>query len=392
MDRFFTGARLSGYGMAYFFAAGAFMSYWPVWLKDRGMSEAEIGTLFMARQLVALVATLAVGWMAHRLGNVRGVILGFAVGAALAMGLYEIAYGFLAILLVGFVWGGVWAPTLALYDSVLVTETRARGFNYGTLRAFGSVAFIVGTLLCAVAVDRYGPPWILYVGLSGIVLLIPLALWMPPPAEPLQERAHAPFGLRDLLTSRPFILFLAATGCCQASHAVLYSFGTITWRAAGIDDVTIGLLWNLSVVVEIALMLVSGWLIKRLGVCGLIAFGLACALVRWIGMAFTTELWALVLLQSLHAGSFGACHLGAMAFLARALPPNGAALAQSVYYALGTGLAQAVIFQVSGLLYAAYGQKAFLAMLLVAGIGMAAVVILGRTWNGGLVVPAPARR
>ena len=391
MDRLFTGVRLSGYGAAYFFAAGAFMSYWPVWLNDRGMSDAEIGTLFMARQLVSVAATLLIGWAAHRLGNVRGVILALAAAAALLMGSYEFAYGFLAILAVTLVWGGIWAPTLALYDSVLVTETKARGFNYGSLRLWGSVAFIAGTFLCALAVDRLGPSWILYVGLSGIVLLIPLALWLPPPAEPLHERAHAPFGIRDLMRSPQFLLFLLATGCCQASHAVLYSFGTLTWRAAGIDDVTIGLLWNESVAVEILLMLASGWLLKRLGVCGLIAFGLGCALVRWFGMAITTELWALVLLQALHAGTFGACHLGAMAFLQRALPASGAALGQSVYYALGTGLAQAVIFQLAGLLYAAFGQNAFWGMFVVAAIGMTAIVTLGRIWNGGLLVSETAR-
>ena len=76
---------------------------------------------------------------------------------------------------------------------------------------------------------------------------------------------HAPFGILDLLTSRPFLLFMLAAGCCQASHAVLYSFGTLTWRAAGLDDVTISLLWGESVAVEIVLMLGSGWLLARLG-------------------------------------------------------------------------------------------------------------------------------
>jgi PPP family 3-phenylpropionic acid transporter len=51
--RFVTAFRLSGYGAAYFFAAGAFMSYWPVWLRDRGIQDAEIGTLFMSRQIVS---------------------------------------------------------------------------------------------------------------------------------------------------------------------------------------------------------------------------------------------------------------------------------------------------------------------------------------------------
>ena len=147
MARWVTGFRLSGYGAAYFFAAGAFMSYWPVWLRDRGMTDSEIGTLFMSRQLVSVLSTLAIGWAAHRLGNVRGVLLVLAGAATFLLTGYQFSYTFLAILLVSLVWGGVWAPTMALYDGILVNETRARGFNYGSLRVWSSVAFIVGAVI-----------------------------------------------------------------------------------------------------------------------------------------------------------------------------------------------------------------------------------------------------
>ena len=388
MARWITGFRLSSYGAAYFFAAGAFMSYWPVWLRDRGVDDGGIGTLFMSRQLVSVGATLAVGWVAHRVGNVRGVILVLAAAATLLLTGYQFATSFLAILAVTLVWGGVWAPTMALYDGVLVTETKARGFNYGSLRVWSSVAFILGTVICGAAVDRNGPSWVLYVAFIGIALLVPFGLLLPPAESHHRDAKHAPFGILDLLTSRPFLLFMLAAGCCQASHAVLYSFGTLTWRAAGLSDVTISLLWGESVAVEIVLMLGSGWLLARLGACGMIGLALACGLVRWLGMAFTTELWALVLLQALHAGSFAACHLGAMAFIQRALPASGVSLGQSVYYALGTGATQALVFQLAGLLYAEFGQKAFLGMVVVSAIGMAAIVALARLWKGELLVGA----
>ena len=234
-------------------------------------------------------------------------------------------------------------------------------------------------MICGVAVDRNGPSSVLYVGFVGIVLLVPFACCCRRPKRSIASAGkHAPFGILDLLRSRPFLLFMIAAGFCQASHAVLYSFGTLTWRAAGIDDVTISLLWGESVAVEIVLMLVSGWLLARLGVYRPDRAGLGCGMVRWLGMAFTTELWALVLLQALHAGTFAACHLGAMAFIQRALPASGAALGQSVYYALGTGATQAVIFQFAGVLYGEFGQKAFLGMFVVSAIGMAALVALAR--------------
>jgi MFS transporter, PPP family, 3-phenylpropionic acid transporter len=391
MGRWITGLRLSGFGAAYFFAAGAFMSYWPVWLRDRGITDGEIGTLYMARQMVSVVATLGLGFFAHKVGNLRGLLLALSLAAVVMMTGYQFSYTFVALLLVGLVWGCVWAPSMALYDGVLVNEARARGIVYGRLRLWGSIAFIMGTIACGAAVDRFGPPWVLYVGLAGIVVLVPFA-WSLPAGEHLAHAAsrHAPFGLFDLFRNRSFVLFMVAAGLCQSSHAVLYSFGTLTWRAAGIDDVTISLLWGESVAVEILVMMASGWMLHRIGVCGLIGFGLTCGLVRWTTMAFTSELPVLIVLQALHAGTFAACHLGAMAFIQRALPASGAALGQSIYYALGTGATQAVIYQFSGLLHSRYGQHAFLGMTVISAVGLAAILLLARRWKGGLLVEAPA--
>ena len=390
MPRLLTGLRLAGYGMAYFFASGAFMSYWPVWLRDRGISDTEIGTLFMFRQMVGVVATLSVGWVAHRLGGPKGVIVTLGCGALVMIGAYQLSYGFLAIFAVTMVWGFLWSPPMPLYDGVLVTETKRHGFDYARVRMWSSVAFIFGTFTCGVAVDRNGPTWVLYVAFAGLVLLAPLALLLPSaePRPPGTAGRKAPFAISALLRSPPFLLLLMAAGFCQASHSVLYSFGTLTWRAAGIDDVTISLLWAESVAVEIVLMAFGVWLLNRLGVCGLIGLGLGAGMVRWAGMAFTTELPALILLQALHACTFAACHLGAMAFLQRALPPSGAAIGQSLYYALGTGATQALVFQFSGLLYSHYGQRAFLGMVVVSAIGMTALIALSRRWHGGLLVEA----
>jgi PPP family 3-phenylpropionic acid transporter len=391
VNRLLEGGRLAAYGAAYFFASGAFMSYWPVWLRDRGITDSEIGSLFMTRQLVSVVSVLGMGLLAHRIGRLRGMLLALAAAAIVMMGAYQLSTTFLALLLVGVVWGCVWSPTMALYDGVLVNEAKARGFVYGNLRVLGSIAFIAGTLICGVSVDRFGPPSVLYVGWAGIICLLPFALLLPRGEAHLRNAGrHAPFGLLDLFRSKPFMLFMIGAGFCQSSHAVLYSFGTLTWRDAGLDDVTISLLWGESVAVEILMMMASGWVIKRIGIAGLIASGLVAGLVRWTGMAFTTALPALVFLQALHAFTFAACHLGAMAFIQRALPSNGTALGQSIYYALGTGATQAVIYQFAGLLYAHYGQHAFLGMTAISAIGLVAIVMLMRLWDGELLVGTQA--
>jgi MFS transporter, PPP family, 3-phenylpropionic acid transporter len=150
--------RLSGYGAAYFFAAGAYVSYWPEWLRDRGVGDVGIGTLFMIRQLALVPATFAVGWVAHKAGNLRTVLVVLAAAAFLLMAGYEISDGFDAILVITLLWGIVWSPAMALYERILVVEARMLGFAYGSLRLWGSVSYILGTVLCGVAVYYGGRP------------------------------------------------------------------------------------------------------------------------------------------------------------------------------------------------------------------------------------------
>ena len=68
-----TAARMAFFFAAYFSVAGVGLSYWPVWLQDRGVSTAEIGTIYMGRQIVTVLAILAVGWIAGRLLGVGDV-------------------------------------------------------------------------------------------------------------------------------------------------------------------------------------------------------------------------------------------------------------------------------------------------------------------------------
>ena len=75
------------------------------------MSDAEIGTLFMSRQLVSVASMLAVGWLAHRIGNVRGVLLALAAAAIADDGLLRVRLRLPRHPAVSLVWGGVWAPT-----------------------------------------------------------------------------------------------------------------------------------------------------------------------------------------------------------------------------------------------------------------------------------------
>ena len=47
-----------------------------------------------------------------------------------------------------------------------------------------------------------------------------------------------------------------------------------------------------------------------------------------------------------------------------------------------------MIVQFAGILYARYGQHAFLGMTVISAVGLVCIVMLARRWKGGLVVGA----
>ena len=164
----------------------------------------------------------------------------------------------------------------------------------------------------------------------------------------------------------------------QASHQVYYGFGTLYWRGLGFSDTVIGVLWAEGVVAEIVLFWYGAPIVARLGPLGLLALGGVGGIVRWSLMGLVPGLPAAAALQLLHALTFGASHLGAMYMLARSVPPEAAASAQSLYAALSAGLGSGLVMLVAGTLYAAYGGQAYLFMALLSAGGLAGVWRLRR--------------
>jgi PPP family 3-phenylpropionic acid transporter len=178
-------------------------------------------------------------------------------------------------------------------------------------------------------------------------------------------------------------VFLCAAGLAQSCHAFYYGFGTLNWKAIGYSPSLIGFLWGLGVLAEIVLFTFSNSMVNRFGPVRLMVIGTACGVLRWTLTAFSPPLWLLLPVQCLHAGTFGAAHLGAMHFIARAVPGHLVGTAQSIYSAITVGVFMAVGQYASGHLFASVGAYGYLLMTGVSVLAMGVAVLLGRVWHGG---------
>jgi len=112
----------------------------------------------------------------------------------------------------------------------------------------------------------------------------------------------------------------------------------------------------------------------------LLAAGAAGAVIRWGAMALAPPAVLLVMLQCLHALSFGATHLGALGVVARLAPAQLGATAQG-YLAVALAVVMAGAMGLSGELYSRWGDGAYWAMAVLAGGG--GVVLLAGALCGG---------
>lgn len=387
------GVRLSLVYVALFFVIGIHLPFFPVWLKYKGLSDDQIAITLSAMIAIKIFSGPLFAFIADRTGRSRHVLQALCLAVAMTMSALAFSQGFAAVLLLCILDTMVWAPVVPMIEGYAVREASVRGVSYGRLRLWGSLSFIAAGFGGGLALDYIDEQAIIVALVGAHVLLFAACLYLAPErgAEEDIEISGPPGILRlgdatNLLTRRLFLIFLLAAGLAQASHAVLYGFGTLHWREIGIPGGAIGMLWGIGVAAEVVLFAFSGSALKWIGPAGLILIGALAGIVRWTGTALDPSLPLLFGLQILHALTFGATHLGAIHFINKAVPHRLHNTAQGLYAALGVSLLMAIATAAAGGLYSTYGAYAFFAA---AGMSLFAAMAAWRlfvTWDGGRII------
>jgi len=354
-----------------FAAVGVMMPFIPPLMTAAGLSAGQVGGVLAAGAAVRLVAGPLGGWLADALGRPRAVMAGGAMLAALAACLYGLAQDLAGLLAANLLMAVGFAAVVPLGDAQALRAAREEGWDYGRVRALGSVAFIVAAGAAGWLAGQAGASSIAWL-LAGCLGLAAAAALAVPASGLAGRRGGLAFGAVMALPG--FRRILAAAALIQGSHAAYYAFGSIHWEKAGVPAGTIGLLWAWSVVAEVALFAWGRGLVERLGPRGLALVAAAGGLLRWGIMAETVAWPALVLAQALHALTFGAMHLATMRVMQASVPPAVAGTAQTML-AAGIGGAMMAGTLVSGRVYAAFGAEVFWAM---AGMCVVAMIAARR--------------
>jgi PPP family 3-phenylpropionic acid transporter len=367
--------RLSVFYGGLFVALGIQMPFLPVWLAAKGLDANAIGIVLAAPLLLRIVAVPVATGTADRLGALRGVLIAAAFGTAVGYAALGFAGGFWPLLIMVALASAAFTSIFPLADAYALKGLALRGRSYGSVRLWGSGAFIVGSLGAGLLTDRVQPVHFIWVMAAGLLAMALSATALQPLDVTATTRGRGATSLA-FLRSPGFLSVAGAASLIQASHALFYGFSTLDWTAAGLSGHAIGALWAIGVVAEIVVFALAGsfaWL----GPAALLAVGAVGAIIRWGAMALEPPVLWLAVLQCLHGLSFGATHLGAVQYLARAAPEGLGATAQG-YLAIALGVVMAGFMALSGSLYGAYGSRAYIAMAIAAALGGAFALVAQR--------------
>lgn len=361
--------------------AGLQLPFLPLWLSSRHLDVREIAIVLAAIAGCRMVSVPLSAMVADRFRNRRGLIIGLGSASVAGFGLLAVASGFHQILLASIIAATFTAPVFALSEGFSSEGSAALGADYGRIRMWASLSFLLGNVGGGMLLLVLPKSSVIYLIIAA-QLISAGALWLlpPDPVARLATRSYhdRPFNsIRPLLT-RGFGLLVLAASLGQSSHALIYSFGSIKWTAAGFSALAIGVLWAVAVLAEVAFLYFSRPVVERIGPYNLMAFGIAGGVLRWFLMVPDSGFFFSICIQGTHALSFAALHLGTMHCLVQTVPRLSRNLAQGIYAAASGGLAMMVMTWIGGAFYAQMGGRAYLVMAAVSLAALACVLALKR--------------
>ncbi len=306
-------SRLALFYGAIFGLLGAYLPFFPVWLKAVGIEASWIGIITAVPAVTRFTVLPFVTGLAERRQSLRNAIIITAFATALGL-------------------------------------------------------TVVG-LACGLLVDVIAPEHLIWViaAVAGLSALASLGLR---PIDGLKKADVMQRGAGALLRDPGFLAIILASALIQGSHAAYYIFASIVWKQSGLGGLTIAGLWSLGVLAEIVLFALSPRFTRPYAV--LVVIGALSAVARWLITAQEPPVAVLSAVQLAHGLSFGLTQVGTMGLLVRNVPFHVMARGQGYLAACG-GIVASSASILSGVVFARYGQGVY---YLMAAMALSGAVVM----------------
>jgi MFS transporter, PPP family, 3-phenylpropionic acid transporter len=317
-----------------FAVMGSVLPYLPVYLAERGLSDAQVGYVLSLGGLAVFLTPVLTTLLADLRFENRTLLAWVFAATAGSLAWLLASKGFWMLLAVHGLFSLAFIPALSLQDGLVFTERGRRlkaglpATPYHRVRVYGTVGFIVPSLVLygLMAMGASIGTSLLCGAAAGVLALMNTAVLprtrgavgaispgaeVPDPHPPAGRDRSTPTAqaLRRMLQP-DLLLFCVASWLLQLSAGAFYAFYPIYLdQVIQLDKQWLGPISSIGVSLEIVYMLGFGWLLRRLGIKWMMAIGAATIALRMALLAFVPDLGVAVGTQVLHGMMVLAIHV-----------------------------------------------------------------------------------
>ncbi len=337
--------------LLYFGQLGVLVPYLGVFLDGRGFSSQQIGELFALITIARILGPNLWASMADKSGKGLAIL---RLGSLLTVATFCLVFwldGFWGLTLAFALMMMFWTAVLPQLEVLTLNCVASDPSRYSRIRLWGSVGFIILTIITGKAIDISSSEAPIYVSAAVLLCLFFSTLFIYEGRSSVKS-APAQGSIWRKASTIPFILFMLSAIFLQVSFATYYGFFALYTRDLGYSGQTTGLLLALAVAAEIVIFLLAGKLIKIFGLKWILFISIGLTAVRWYVLAVAAEyLWILISSQIIHAFSFGMHHAASIKFIHDYFGQAYQSRGQALYISIAFGFGGAAGNYVSGYLW-----------------------------------------
>jgi PPP family 3-phenylpropionic acid transporter len=338
-----------------------------------GFSGTQIGLLVGLTPFITLFSASLIGAVADVTQQYRRLLMILVVGLALMVLTISQMTSFFWLIPVVILYALFFAPILPLVDKTVLDSLGNNRNQYGRQRLWGTVGWGLAAPAAGLVVERTSLTWIFYICFVLLMGAFLVSRWLP--VRHVNLTGNFWPGVRLLLGNWRWAIFLAVSFVAGAGLAVINTYLFLLMDQLGATKTMMGLAMTVATVSEMGVMFFSDRFLMRWGTRGLLAISVGCLALRLTCYGLVQSPQWILVIQLLHAPTFGLLWIAGVAHADRLAPAGTGATAQGLFSGVTMGLGAAFGAIFGGLLYQSLGA-AFMFLWVGAGVFIAFVVFV----------------
>lgn len=367
-----------------------FLQYaiWGAWapvlsvylLDDLGFTGTQTGLIFALLPLATVLAPFVGGQVADRYFSSEKIIAFLQFTGGIVLILVARTTTFSAMWPLMLVYCLLYAPTLALTNSVAMINLKSSEKEFGAIRVWGTLGWIgAGLALWGWRTLGAGNETLLMGGdmifLAGIFSILMSFQSLTLPHTPPQKEGVKPWAFLEsmkMLANKDFAIFVGITFVVSTELEFYYILTApfLQSETIGVSSANLPAIMVIGQLAEIFVMAFGlSWALKRYGMRKTLAIGVVAWPIRYIIFAIGGPAWLVIASLALHGFCYVFFFVAAFIYVDKVAPADIRASAQSMIAIVALGLGRGI-----GSIFAGWIQEAF-------------TTEAGTNWPGVFMVP-----